>query len=638
MPDRTGQQLGNYKLTRQIGHGGFADIYRGEHIHLSNQVAIKVLHTQLTVGDQQRFLDEARTMAKLQHPNIVRVLDCGIEKGTTPYLIMEYAVNGTLRQRLPASMCLSIDVILPYIKQVADALQYIHNNKLIHRDVKPENMLLGQNYEMLLSDFGLAVATQQQGPLYGFGTASYIAPEQIQGNPCAASDQYALGVVVFEWLCGIRPFTGASVQEILDKHLKMPPPSLRSIVPSISPAIEDVVLRSLAKNPQQRYPAVQDFARAFETACEIVPPTNSAPTAPLGPTAVSSPVIPASTGGSSPTVPMSISNLSTTKTVPLTSSSLQNTVLAPPPPVERKPGDVLYIHEGHTHFVPTVAWSPDGSHIASGCHDYEIHVWDASTGGNSFIYQGHDDRIWALAWSPNGKHIVSASVDQLVQIWDIDTRKARLSYQHGRAIWPGQACAVAWSKDGQYIASGGADHMAYVWRADAGDKICTFKGHSDDVNAIAWSPDGMYLATASDDKTVRIWNVAARDSNSILIYSKHTKQVRAVAWSPNDQRIASAGDDRTVHVWNASSGDQGPVLVYRGHARRVCAIAWSTDGSLIASAGNDWTVQIWSATTGERIFTYRGHSEEVRALAWSPDGMYLASASDDRTVHVWQAR
>ena len=208
MAERVGQQLGNYRLTRLIGQGGFADVYLGEHIYLKTQAAIKILQTRLVNADMEDFLQEARTIAALSHPHIVRVMDFGVE-GDTPFLVMEYAPHGSLRQRHPRGSVLPPIVVLPYVKQVADALQFAHQRKLIHRDIKPENMLLGANNEILLSDFGIALVAQSshyQNTQEVIGTVAYMAPEQLQGKPRSASDQYALGITVYEWLCGRHPF------------------------------------------------------------------------------------------------------------------------------------------------------------------------------------------------------------------------------------------------------------------------------------------------------------------------------------------------------------------------------------------------------------------------------------------------
>lgn len=212
MTDRIGQQLGNYRLMQLLGQGGFAEVYLGEHVRLKTKAAIQVLHTQLA-GDQiERFQGEAKTIANLVHPHIVRVLDFDVAADGAPFLVMEYAPNGTLRQRHPNGSRLAPEVILPYVRQIADALQYAHDEKLVHRDIKPENLLLGRRQEIVLSDFGIALVVQSanyQSTQEVAGTLAYMAPEQTQGHPRAASDQYALGVVLYEWLSGERPFRGS---------------------------------------------------------------------------------------------------------------------------------------------------------------------------------------------------------------------------------------------------------------------------------------------------------------------------------------------------------------------------------------------------------------------------------------------
>src|SRR5712691_4784877 len=269
MVDRVGQQLGNYRLIQLLGQGNWASVYLGKHIHLNTQAAIKVLHEQLAPHDMADFLNEARIIAHLRHPHIIQVLDFGIE-GATPFLVMDYAPGGNLRKLHPKGAQLPLDTVVSYMTQVADALQYAHQEKLIHRDIKPENMLLGRNNEVLLSDFGIAIIVQtsrSQHPQDTAGSIAYMAPEQIQAHPVPASDQYALGVVVYEWLSGDRPFRG-SPTEIAIKHALAPPPPLREKIPSISLAVEHVVLKALAKNPGQRFERVQAFAAALEEACK----------------------------------------------------------------------------------------------------------------------------------------------------------------------------------------------------------------------------------------------------------------------------------------------------------------------------------------------------------------------------------
>lgn len=278
MVDRIGQQLGNYHLKQLLGKGGFASVYLGEHIYLETQVAIKVHEIPLTNDDREKFLNEARTIAHLKHHNIIRVLEFGIEQNN-PFLVMDYASHGTLRRLYPKGSRLSLTVVLPYVKQIASALQYAHDQKLVHRDVKPENFLLGANNEVLLSDFGIAIATQNSRSMSNVedviaGTAAYMAPEQLEGKTRPASDQYALGIVVYEWLCGRPPFQGSFV-EISLQHLNAPPRSLHEQVPEISPATEIVIQTALAKDPQQRFASVSAFANALDQVYRLENPNQS---------------------------------------------------------------------------------------------------------------------------------------------------------------------------------------------------------------------------------------------------------------------------------------------------------------------------------------------------------------------------
>jgi len=251
MTDLAGQLFGNYRLVHLLGQGGFADVYLAEHIHLNSRVAIKVLQIRLVGSTLEQFRNEGRSIASLVHPNIVRVFDFGIENGI-PFLVMDYAPHGTLRQRHPKGTALSLASILPYVKQVALALHYAHSNKLIHRDIKPENMLLGARGEVLLSDFGLVLPAQSTGSQTAkemAGTLPYMAPEQINGKPRPASDQYALGIVIYEWLSGKRPFEGSFV-EIATQHMMTPPAPLYGQIAGVSLAAQEVLFTALAKDPQ----------------------------------------------------------------------------------------------------------------------------------------------------------------------------------------------------------------------------------------------------------------------------------------------------------------------------------------------------------------------------------------------------
>jgi len=277
MKDRIGQQLGTYRLIRLLGQGGAASVYLGQHVFFNSEYAIKVWETPIQ-GLKQEALTEARTIVSLKHSHIISVhyFDVDASSGLT-FLVMDYAPAGNLRQRHPEGMILAPSLVCQYIRQVADALAYAHQRQIVHCDVKPENMLISQDDDILLSDFGIAVgmpsldAAGGQAPQGIQGTVAYMAPELFRKNPTPQSDQYALGVVAYEWLCGDVPFTAATLPYLIRQHMQEPPPSLTQRMPGLSADIERVVFRALAKDPAMRFPNVQDFAVALTDACGLTP-------------------------------------------------------------------------------------------------------------------------------------------------------------------------------------------------------------------------------------------------------------------------------------------------------------------------------------------------------------------------------
>ncbi len=696
MADRVGQQLGNYRLVRLLGQGGFAEVYLGEHIYLDTPAAIKVLHTQLANEDVGQFHTEARTVARLIHPHIVRVLDYGVA-GTTPFLVMDYAPHGTLRKRYPKGAPLPLSAVASYVTQLADALQYAHDQKVVHRDVKPENMLLGRHHEVLLSDFGIALVASHYYSTQGLqdlaGTIAYMAPEQIQAQACPNSDQYSLGIVVYEWLSGIRPFQG-TFTEVAVKHTLASPPSLRKMVPAIPGAVEEVIMKALAKDPTGRFPSVRDFAIALQQACQqelalpgqpqgsnlsprqgALPfPATLAPTSDRSASPDQPPVQEAairSNQDAEATIPSTASNEHPPSSVeaPAQDQSLATSQLSQLPrrgisrrmllgglagvalasvvgggivllkyaqgtghPVTApaiKVKTTLFTYRGHSDWVWSVAWSPDGRRIASASGDETAQVWDATNGDHLIRYTGHAASVYAVSWSPGGGRIASASYDKTVQIWDPTFGDHFYTYAgHTDWVW-----SVAWSPDGKRIASAGGDETVQVWDAADGGHVYTFRGHTAPVHAVVWSPDGKLIASSSADGTVQVWDAAY--GTHLYTFQPYFTSIWSVAWSPDGKRIAAACDNKTVQVWDAANGDH--LYIHYGHTDFVYAVAWSPDGKHIASAGDDKTVQVWDATSGNLFSTYTGHSRGVRAVAWATDSRRIASGSWDKTVQVWQA-
>ena len=271
--DHSGEYVGDYRLLRRLGRGTFGEVYQAEDRRSHRPVAVKLLKTPVTHReDLKAFLNEARSF-RLQHPHIVPLLDFGLSEHDLPFLVMEDVSGGTLRDRYPKGSQVPLDVVVDLTSQLASALQYAHDQHLVPRDVKPENMLCRADGTVLLSDFGIASVAHASSSLSVYegvgGTLPYMAPEQIEGKPRRESDQYALAVVVYEWLAGVRPFQG-TVPELISQHLHTPPPKLLDQVPTLTADVEQVVLTALAKDPKQRFGSVLAFARALEQASQVI--------------------------------------------------------------------------------------------------------------------------------------------------------------------------------------------------------------------------------------------------------------------------------------------------------------------------------------------------------------------------------
>lgn len=272
MTDLTGQPIGNFQIVEKLGEGGMAEVYKAYQPSLERFVAIKFIHPLLaTQADfRPRFEQEAKLLARLNHPHIVHVYDFGEAQGRL-YLVMEYVSGGTLKEFLATTdhAFLPPERILEILSQLGAALDYAHAHNIIHLDIKPANILFTVDGRVLLNDFGLAKLVDTSSTDDGEGTSGtpdYSAPEQIRGEAAAASDRYALGVVLYEILTGRTPFVADGGLPVLIKHLTEPPPSPLAFRPDLPEAVEALLLKALAKDPAERYATASELTQSFREA------------------------------------------------------------------------------------------------------------------------------------------------------------------------------------------------------------------------------------------------------------------------------------------------------------------------------------------------------------------------------------
>src|SRR5215207_7571396 len=274
-----GQMLGNYRIISQVGQGGMATVYKAYQPSMDHHVAVKVLPSQLAESKEfvARFQQEARTIARLEHPHILPVFDYGESDGTA-YFVMRYLEAGTLKDRMVAGRPLPLDEIDRIFTQLTDALSYAHSHGVIHRDLKPANALVDSDGNLFLTDFGIAKILEEASPRLTqtdaiMGTPAYISPEQAQGQPVdQRSDIYSLGIILYEMVTGRVPFMADTPLAIIFKHVSDPLPLPSSIKPDIPASIEQVILKALAKDPKDRFSTAAEFAATWKRALEAKEP------------------------------------------------------------------------------------------------------------------------------------------------------------------------------------------------------------------------------------------------------------------------------------------------------------------------------------------------------------------------------
>jgi WD40 repeat protein/serine/threonine protein kinase len=660
-----------YEILGKVGSGAFGVVYQARHLRLNRVVALKMVRDGAHAGAEElaRFRAEAEAVARLSHPNIVQIHEIGDHEGL-PFLALEFVKGGSLAERLDGTPQ-AAQPAARLVETLARAVHAAHERGVVHRDLKPGNVLLSFSLEPpaaalaggsrlnestpKITDFGLAkrfhgepaasvtggspvadAAGSPSAPLTQtgaiLGTPSYMAPEQASGSPVGpAADIYALGAILYELLTGRPPFKAQTPLDTLLQVIAEEPVPVRRLQPKVPRDLETICFKCLRKEAGKRYGSARELAEDLHRFL-AGEPIRARP------------------------VPMWERGLKWARRRPALAALVAVSVSAALALVilgvqynnrlrvalqetqERELAARRNLYVAHMNLAGTAWRDAQVTRLGQLLDEYRSPVAEATDlRGFEWYYldavyrRGHGvlPGRAAVAYSPDGRRLATAGPGHTVVLWEVKTRQAVRMFR-GHA---GEVTAVAFSPDGRWIASASRDRSVRIWDL-AGDRPpLILKGHTDVVTSVAFRADGRQLASGSLDRSVRIWDPAT--GREMRKLREHGGSVYHVAYEMRGTALASAGADHGVILWESDTGQA--IHKISRHTNPVAAVAFSPDGKRLASASWDQTVRVWAVDDGRELLRLAGHRGSVTAVAFSPDGRRLASAGWDRTVRIWDA-
>lgn len=610
--------LENFHVVRVVGRGGMGLVLHAIDTCLQRDVAIKVLEPEFSKDEnaRERFCREARAAAAISHENVVAVhLVDHHEEKDLPYLVMELVNGESLEKKLERDGRLSLREIVSIGMQAAAGLAAAHEKGLIHRDIKPGNILLERTSQRVkLTDFGLARAAEDihltRSGLVA-GTPMYMSPEQANGDELdARSDLFSLGVVLYELAAGVPPFSGKTPLAVLKGVTEAQPEPLQKRNPEMPEWFAHIVERLLAKKPADRFQSAREVATTLEHFWVLLKSSETV-ACPKKKAANQRKAIALGAGAGLLTLILGAVVFSL-----LPHRSSRNDTIPNP----------LHVFKGNGGALWSLAIAKNGASLATGNDNGTVQFWDIPAEKVAWTLNAHKTPVWGLALSPKGDLLATGSDDGQAILWDVETQNKIHTLTH-----PGGVRSLAFDSEGKKLVSGERTGAVRVWDVQTGTKLVEIPGHSGSVIAVAFAPDGKTVASGGGDRLIKIWD--AITGGPKLTLTGHESGVYGIDFSPNGKRLVSGSWDRTVRLWDLDSGSQLAKL--DGHTQDVWSVAFHPDATMFASGGEDQVVRIWSTDSMKELAAFRGSTATILNVRFSREPQLLVAGGKDGTARMW---
>jgi serine/threonine protein kinase len=652
-----GFHLGGYRLIERLGSGGMGTVYLAEHEAMKRRVALKILPPNIAseASTLERFQREAQAVAALDHPNIVRAYDFRQEAKLFVFA-MEFIDGPSLQQLINQKGALDVVVACDYIRQAALGLHCAHEAGMVHRDIKPGNLLVDSNGIVKVLDLGLArfVPEGQESLTKKFddgsvmGTADYIAPEQALSlhHVDHRADIYSLGATFYALLAGVPPFpAGTAAQKLLCHQLREPDPlpSLNGNVPS---ELGDIISTMMAKAPKDRFQSALEVADALESFCSEVCGIASGSRLQTGSQVdANSSALRDTTRLPASSQRVRDADFLVPMQQPKSAERAQMPPLKPkktPTPAGKSPSRLIallvlgaILPLVGVGVVLLVLFRPMRVRetIVAAKHpvtDDKINIAKPIVAQKTLVFPltGHTAAVTGIEYSSNGRKLLSSSADKTVRVWDVATKTNDLTLTGHSDI----VRTVNFNKAMTRIISASNDKTARVWSYPAGKQLRKWD-FDKEVTAAIFGPTDEIITTTTDN-TIQVWNL--NDGKLIRTLKGHTNQVSGLilrGGPVNRRHLVSSSWDGSLRLWDLSKGET--ILTFKHDGQKITGMAVDPEGTLVVSAAERGTVRLWSLQDGRNRLELAGQHEQTRCVGISPDGQRVLLGGMPPTIVQW---